>query len=874
MAPRLVAFSSKGLRPPVLTLIVALGVFLGGCAAGSVSVQETKANPGNAEELLVVDCLLPGQVRKLGRQFTYLTARRPIKTTIIDCEIRGGEYVAYDRANYATALKIWLPKAQEGDPAAQTYVGEIYEKGLGVKADYELAFRWYQKAAAQGYSRAQINLGYLYEAGLGVPRDLTTAMNWYRRASGLTGGELEFVSSIEAAQRQAVKEEAVRLKENVAELQDRLREAREILERRQAELQRAEQERELLLKQLEEEILLKQKQLEEQGRLLPTPSAEKAKDTLDKETRAKLQAQLQEARQEQQRLIEQLAQQQLETADLRQVLEQTQEKLEKRRAELQAAQTQRERMRAELERLEAAAAGKDKAAEVERLKAKLNQLQSVVNTQKDNITSLESTFQEQRSKLAEKWRQEQHKTQQLQLALNERNEEIRILQSQLGDLVAGQEDAYAEIKALEEELSRRDARIEQQKRELEQQQQKIEQLMAEATVPEASAMAAVVETSAVGPSIEIIEPPLSATRGNLSALLRTAVSEIELVGKVTPRDDLLSFRINDQAQELRKNGLFKLHLPIQRPETPVSIVAIDSGGNRTALDFSIVPATIKAQRAEREKSSGLGSKELKAIDFGNYYALVIGNNHYQHLPDLKAAREDAQVVADILQSKYGFKTKVLLDADRYAILSALNELREKLTEQDNFLLYYAGHGHLENANLRGYWLPVDSEPDSSANWISNVAITDILNVMAAKHILVVADSCYSGALTRSSLARLQTGMSGETKIKWFKVMAKTKARIALTSGGLKPVLDAGAGDHSIFAKAFLEVLQENDDILEGFRLYNEIQKRVARAADALGVEQDPQYVPIKYAGHEAGEFFFFPARLAAENKPRLFAYAQ
>ncbi|QBQ53098.1 caspase family protein [Nitrosococcus wardiae] len=585
---------------------------------------------------------------------------------------------------------------------------------------------------------------------------------------------------------------------------------------------------------------------------------------------------IEKERQEQQRLVDKLAQQQLKTADLHQVLEQTREELEKRRTELQTAQTQREQMRAELERLEATGAEEDKAAEVERLKAKLNQLQSVVNTQKDNIASLESILQEQRSKLAEEWRQEQDKTQQLQLALNKRNEEIKVLQSQLVDLVAGQKDAHAEIKALEEELARRDARIKQQKRELEQQKQKIEQLMAELTVPEASAMTVVVETSAVGPSIEIIEPPLSSTRGSLSALLRSAVSDIELVGKVAPKDELLSFRINDQAQELRENGLFKLRLSIQGPETPVNIVAIDSSGNRTALDFSIVPATIKAQKVERENPPGLGSKELKAIDFGNYHALVVGNNHYKHLPDLKAAREDAQVVADILEAKYGFNTKVLLDADRYAILSALNEFREKLTEQDNFLLYYAGHGHLENANLRGYWLPVDSEPGSSANWISNVAITDILNVMAAKHILVVADSCYSGALTRSSLARLQTGMSGENKIKWFKVMAKTKARIALTSGGLKPVLDAGAGDHSIFAKAFLEVLQENNDILEGFRLYNEIQKRVVQAADALGVEQDPQYVPIKYAGHEAGEFFFFPARLAAKRvkEPQLFAHAQ
>lgn len=69
----------------------------------------------------------------------YLTARRPIKTTAGDCEIRGGEYVAYDRANYASALKVWLPQAQQGDAEAQVIVGEIYEKGLGGLADPALA---------------------------------------------------------------------------------------------------------------------------------------------------------------------------------------------------------------------------------------------------------------------------------------------------------------------------------------------------------------------------------------------------------------------------------------------------------------------------------------------------------------------------------------------------------------------------------------------------------------------------------------------------------------------------------------------------------------------------------------------------------------
>jgi len=76
-------------------------ILLLGCQPGLVSeTAHLKATEGySAEEtdkLFVVDCLLPGQVRRLGSKMTYLTARRPIKTTAGECEIRGGEYVAYE----------------------------------------------------------------------------------------------------------------------------------------------------------------------------------------------------------------------------------------------------------------------------------------------------------------------------------------------------------------------------------------------------------------------------------------------------------------------------------------------------------------------------------------------------------------------------------------------------------------------------------------------------------------------------------------------------------------------------------------------------------------------------------------------------------
>ena len=176
----------QGARARALAVLAGALLLAGG--AGQDRAQTTPAqagaSPGKSDEFFVVDCLLPAQVRKLGRNFTFLAPRQPIKTSARDCEIRGGEHVAYDRANYATALKVWLPLAEQGDTTAQTYVGEIFEKGLGVRPDYDAAITWYRRAAEKGSSRAAINLGNLYEQGLGVPKDPAQALNWYCQAPG------------------------------------------------------------------------------------------------------------------------------------------------------------------------------------------------------------------------------------------------------------------------------------------------------------------------------------------------------------------------------------------------------------------------------------------------------------------------------------------------------------------------------------------------------------------------------------------------------------------------------------------------------------------------------------------------------------------
>src|SRR5512134_2033212 len=76
--------------------------------AGPQAPNDAAARAAQVQALLVVDCLLPGQVRVIGGR-TYLTPRRPTRTTAADCAARGGEYLAYDRADYRSALEVWLP---------------------------------------------------------------------------------------------------------------------------------------------------------------------------------------------------------------------------------------------------------------------------------------------------------------------------------------------------------------------------------------------------------------------------------------------------------------------------------------------------------------------------------------------------------------------------------------------------------------------------------------------------------------------------------------------------------------------------------------------------------------------------------------------
>jgi len=720
-------------------------------------------------KLFVVDCLLPGQLRKLGSKMTYLTARRPVKTTAGDCEIRGGEYVAYDRANYASALRVWVPQAKKGNVEAQVMLGEIYEKGLGGLADPQLAARWYRKAAEKGSSRAQINLGNLYEKGLGVKKSLPEALNWYRKASGLENSDLEFASVTEA---------------NVAasyetELQELRKESESYKQQTDRLSQQLDRTRQNYTAQQKKLSFIK-KQLESSEQRL---NQEKSKKEVNQELIRKLEENLQSNKSS-------LKNQTTELAKMQSTLQrESQDSVSSYKLQLENLQGQLEikeneyhdafiRIKSEMKQIE----HKSKTAVSTQDELAVEQLRGKLQAEKSDLLALGKQINQLKASIAE---------------------DRKIIASLGG---AGQESI-----------------------------------------------------SLAQAGIEIIDPPMILTRGAPSYQLRSISPRKKIIGKVSIARKLQSLTINGQLTEVDKEGIFQSHIDIRNELNPVEIIATYKKGKLGTLSFNLLAKDLGFQAVDKNRPAIATAKTYPSINFGRFYALIIGNQDYQQLPTLQTSMNDARAVDEVLRTRYGYKTTLLINANRHQVMTAFNDLRKMLTEEDNLLIYYAGHGELNKSDESAYWLPTDAELNNSANWLSSHSLTQFLSIIEAKHILVIADSCYSGAMTQTSIARLPAQMADEKRKKWLKFMVKRKARTVMTSGGVKPVLDSGGGEHSVFANAFLKTLTQNKGLMEDYELFRKISGNVKNKASLMGFQQEPQYSSMSHAGHEGSPFFFVPS---------------
>lgn len=335
----------------------------------------------------------------------------------------------------------------------------------------------------------------------------------------------------------------------------------------------------------------------------------------------------------------------------------------------------------------------------------------------------------------------------------------------------------------------------------------------------------------------------------LSTIAQDKLGNTLLFYLLAKYNDIEKPRMINVGQHIKIPTFFKPSTPVEsRPkiaEAPPAPVPTPKPEPNRTHPFPAPPQELSARQDDPMTRDG-----VPQIAFGQYHALVIGNNDYRYVPKLEAAVPDAQAISALLQKDYDFDVELLLNATREEVMGSLYNLRGRLSEQDNLLIYYAGHGVRDDKSQEGYWLAVDAHQDNPANWISIDDITTVLRSMASKHIMVVADSCFSGTLTRAVEPTLPN--APERRDQYLMKMLQKRSRTALTSGGLEPVPDRRPGAvHSVFARAFMTALRENPGILEGQKLFDKVRYLVV-----VDAPNTPEYANIRFTGHEGSDFFF------------------
>jgi uncharacterized caspase-like protein len=233
---------------------------------------------------------------------------------------------------------------------------------------------------------------------------------------------------------------------------------------------------------------------------------------------------------------------------------------------------------------------------------------------------------------------------------------------------------------------------------------------------------------------------------------------------------------------------------------------------------------------------------------GRRLAVLVGNDAYTApIPTLETPVDDVSKIASVLQSRFGFETRIVKDAGKAAIIEALNDVAAEAKPADAVLLMYAGHGYLMEEIKMGYWIPVDASVKTAKGWISNSDISKLLAAIPARQLILISDSCYSGSLTKEQKVRQGDEIDPAE-------ILKQRSVVVFSSGADEPVSDEGKEGHSIFAWNLIKTLQSTGGLTPGAQVWSVVSKDVSK-----DYPQQPQYGAVVSAGHTQGGDFLFPA---------------
>jgi WD40 repeat protein len=315
-------------------------------------------------------------------------------------------------------------------------------------------------------------------------------------------------------------------------------------------------------------------------------------------------------------------------------------------------------------------------------------------------------------------------------------------------------------------------------------------------------------------------------------------TSIAFIGRVSDPDGILSFTINGTLVKLADGGIFQYNATLTKGENPVDMIAINKKGLMDEMQFVIVCTNPDALAQ---------GQEVPEILRGKNFALLIGVSDYQDpdIPDLENPVKDAERLYDVLVSKYTFEKKntiFLKNPTNKELCGTFDSLVQKLTTEDNLLIFYAGHGNWNEKGKVGSWFPSDASKTITNNWFRNSQLRDYLSSFSTKHILLIADACFSGAIFKSRAAFTEPS-PGIDKL------YKLPSRKAMTSGILQEV-----PDESAFIKYLVNRLSDNEDkFLSSEELFGRFKKTVLDNSNSQNV---PQFGVIQNVGDEGGDFIF------------------
>ena len=254
------------------------------------------------------------------------------------------------------------------------------------------------------------------------------------------------------------------------------------------------------------------------------------------------------------------------------------------------------------------------------------------------------------------------------------------------------------------------------------------------------------------------------------------------------------------------------------------------------------------------------------------HLLIIGIDDYKdaNISPLYNAVKDAQAIKKVLLEQYEFdegNTTCLFneEATRSNILTTFEQLLNNLTENDNLVFYYSGHGELvkRGKKEKGYWLPANAIAGETHSYIANNDIVDLYVDSYAHHIFGIVDSCFSDSFFVG-----KRNITVEKKEITWKRPSSFPSRIVgieaglfyhpsrwlLTAGFLEPVSDGSLGDNSPFAKTLLYYL--NDNKISSLWV-SELCNQVLRGLEDNIKNQTPRGEPLHDVGHYGGQFIFY-----------------